>query len=82
MPNQLSDAARGRRERLARGKILKTYRVLAGLKQFELADQIGISREFISRVERGFSNLPPGHVKKVARLLGVTPEVLRHGAQS
>lgn len=51
-------------------KDLNTYRLNAGLSIQQLADQLGVSRTVLSRVESGSRPPSPAVAKKIADLLG------------
>jgi len=44
------------------GKRIKYIRELAGIKQFELAEEMNISRESLSRIENGKNSCAPDHL--------------------
>jgi transcriptional regulator with XRE-family HTH domain len=52
------------------GKNIKLLRSYKGLRQQDLADCIGQSKQFISRVEKG-SSLPSEYLKPIANKLGL-----------
>lgn len=52
------------------GKLIRTERKNAGLKQAECADLCGVGARFLSELENGKSTLEIGKVLKVLRLLG------------
>lgn len=49
---------------------LKIYRVIAGLKQVELAQKVGTSQTVISRYERGEDIPQRKRQEKIAKILG------------
>ncbi len=53
------------------GKLIKLYRISIGLRQSELADQIGVSQNYMSLVESGKREI--GH-KKLALIINNYPE--------
>ncbi len=53
------------------GKRLKTLRGIAGITQQTLADSVGVSKEHISRIERGENRCPIEVAYKASRLLRV-----------
>lgn len=57
------------------GKILRDYRVKAGFTQEELAEKIGISLKYISRIENG-NNGVKTQTFKYMNVLGLSPNTL------
>jgi transcriptional regulator with XRE-family HTH domain len=55
---------------------LKRHRILAGLTQAELADQAGVTRDTLVRLERGKQPPRPRTLKKLAEVLEVDPTEL------
>lgn len=51
------------------GKAIKIKRILDNKEQRDLADEIGIHRTILSRVENGFMNLPKRHIERVQEYL-------------
>ena len=60
------------------GKILRDYRVKAGFTQEELAEKIGISLKYISRIENGNNGIKTQTLIKYMNLLGITPNTVYH----
>ena len=58
------------------GKNIKKYRKAAGLKQWELAERIGVSEYAIYHYEVGACSLPIDLLKPMAKALGVTVEAI------
>lgn len=56
-------------------KILKDSRLKAILTQEQLAEKIGISVKYISRIETGKSGIKTQTLIKYINLLGITPNV-------
>ena len=56
-------------------KILKDSRLKANLTQEQLAEKIGISVKYISRIETGKSGIKTQTLIKYINLLGITPNV-------
>lgn len=56
-------------------KILKDSRLKANLTQEQLAEKIGISVKYISRIEIGKSGIKTQTLIKYINLLGITPNV-------
>lgn len=53
------------------GKLIKLYRTSVNLKQLELAEQIGVTQNYMSLVESGKREI--GH-KKLALIINIHPE--------
>jgi transcriptional regulator with XRE-family HTH domain len=51
---------------------LKQLREAKGWSQAKLADEAGVSREYIARLETGKHDPPLSRVEKLATVLGVT----------
>ncbi|MFF0139754.1 helix-turn-helix transcriptional regulator [Streptomyces sp. NPDC005227] len=51
---------------------LTRRRVEAGLRQNELAQKVGVSKQLVSAVSLGQANFSPETLKKVAEVLGCT----------
>ena len=58
------------------GKNISKYRREAGLTQAELASKINVGVPFISRVERGEKSMKLYTFYKLAKALGVSPDML------
>jgi len=58
------------------GNNVARYRNMAGLTQTQLAERVGISTAFISRVERGQKMMKIQTLYKVARVLNVSCDAL------
>ena len=58
------------------GKILRDYRVKAGFTQEELAEKIGISLKYISRIENGNNSVKTQTLIKYMNILGISPNTL------
>ena len=58
------------------GKILRDYRVKAGFTQEELAEKIGISLKYISRIENGNNGVKTQTLIKYMNDLGLSPNTL------
>ena len=56
-------------------KMLKDSRLKANLTQEQLAEKIGISVKYISRIETGKSGIKTQTLIKYINLLGITPNV-------
>jgi len=59
------------------GQAIRHYRIQAGLTQAELADQVGITRTYLSRLEKGQETEQLRRVIVLLRRLGVRA-TLRH----
>jgi HTH-type transcriptional regulator / antitoxin HipB len=59
------------------GQAIRHYRIQAGLTQAELADQVGITRSYLSRLEKGQETEQLRRVIVLLRRLGVRA-TLRH----
>jgi HTH-type transcriptional regulator / antitoxin HipB len=53
------------------GQAIRHYRIQAGLTQAELADQVGIARSYLSRLEKGQETEQLRRVMVLLRRLGV-----------
>jgi HTH-type transcriptional regulator/antitoxin HipB len=53
------------------GQAIRHYRVQAGLTQAELADQVGITRTYLSRLEKGQETEQLRRIIVLLRRLGV-----------
>jgi transcriptional regulator with XRE-family HTH domain len=53
------------------GRRLKSARILKGLSQTELADELGISFQQIQKYEKGANRVGSGRLWQIARFLGV-----------
>lgn len=53
--------------------VIRRYRDAAGLSQQELADQVGISKSYISSLELGYRAPNLNLLVKIAQSLGVAP---------
>ncbi len=56
--------------------ILKFYRIKANLTQEQLAEKIGISVKYISRIETGKSGIKTQTLIKYINVLGITPNTI------
>lgn len=74
-PSTQSDASHRAEERSVRrqvGKRLRTQRVWLELSQDEVAAKAGVTRNFVSAVERGAQGLDAWRLTHVAHALGTT----------
>ena len=53
--------------------VIRRYRDAAGLSQQELADQVGISKSYVSSLELGYRAPNLNLLVKIAQTLGVKP---------
>lgn len=53
------------------GRAIRHYRIQAGLTQAELADQVGITRTYLSRLEKGQETEQLRRIIVLLRRLGV-----------
>ena len=58
------------------GKILRSYRKKAKITQEELAEQLGISLKYISRIENGNNGVKTQNLIQYMNILGVPPDTL------
>lgn len=62
-----------RAAREALGTNLREARTQAGVSQERLAHESGISRSYVSHIERGLANLALDHLVRLAEIIGVEP---------
>ena len=53
------------------GRKIRQLRMLSGLRQVELADQLGVHQSVLSRIEKGSQRLTPSQLEQIAGVLGV-----------
>ena len=58
------------------GKILRKFRKKSGLTQKQLAEQLGISLKYISRIENGNNGIKTQTLIKYMNILKITPNTL------
>ena len=58
------------------GKILKTYRLKKGYTQEVMAEKLGISLKYISRIENGYSGIKTMTLINYMNILGITPNTI------
>ncbi len=59
---------------MKQGLIIKIKRMEKGLRQYEFANEIGISREYLRKLENGTAKNPSIKVmKKISEVLDVSP---------
>lgn len=58
------------------GKVLKDFRVKNKFTQEKMAEKLGISVKYVSRIENGMGGLKTETTIKYMNILGVTPNIL------
>lgn len=58
------------------GKILKTFRLKKGYTQEVMAEKLGISLKYISRIENGYSGIKTRTLINYMNILGITPNTI------
>ena len=58
------------------GKILREFRIKSDLTQEQLAEKLGISLKYISRIENGNNGIKTQTLIKYMNILGITPNTL------
>lgn len=58
------------------GKILRNFRLKAGLTQEQLSEKLGISLKYISRIENGNNGIKTQTLINYMNILGITPNIL------
>lgn len=58
------------------GKILKDFRVKKGYTQEVMAEKLGISLKYISRIENGYSGIKTMTLINYMNILGITPNTI------
>lgn len=58
------------------GKVLRNYRKKAKITQEYLAEQLGISLKYISRIENGNNGVKTQNLIQYMNILGVSPDAL------
>ena len=56
------------------GKVMKAFRETQGISQCQLADRIGVSKQFLSDIENDRKNIGVPFIRKFAEELGFSPE--------
>lgn len=62
--------------RKAFGKVIRKYRLQQGMKQEELEEKLGLSINYMSRIESGKSGLANNKLIKCMNILNITPNIL------
>lgn len=58
------------------GKVLRTYRKKAKITQEDLAEKLGISLKYISRIENGNNGVKTQNLIQCMNILGISPNLL------
>lgn len=58
------------------GNILREFRIKSGLTQEQIAEQLGISLKYISRIENGNNGVKTQTLINYMNILGITPNTL------
>ena len=58
------------------GKILKDFRLKNGFTQDIMAEKLGISLKYISRIENGYSGIKTSTLINYMNLLGISPNTI------
>lgn len=58
------------------GKILREFRIKSRLTQEQLAEKLGISLKYISRIENGNNGIKTQTLIKYLNILGINPNIL------
>ncbi len=58
------------------GKIIKEYRLKSGITQEKLAEELGISIKYVSRMENGNSGIKRQTLINCMNLLGISPNII------
>jgi transcriptional regulator with XRE-family HTH domain len=66
----------GSKELAALGKVIRGFRLEAGLSQEALADEAGIDRSYMGGIERGEHNVAIINIVKISKALKLTPSEL------
>ena len=61
------------------GQNIKKCRNIAGFTQEKLAEQLGLSPDHLSKIERGLSGISLETLERVCMTLGTTPDILFYG---
>ena len=66
-----TDVGGGEDPRVALGRIVHRQRIVLGVSQEDLADQVGLDRTYVSGIERGIRNPTFLVLLRLARALGI-----------
>ncbi len=58
------------------GKVLKDFRVKKGYTQETMAEHLGISLKYISRIENGYSGIKTRTLINYMNILGISPNTI------
>ncbi|MFR2570418.1 MAG: helix-turn-helix domain-containing protein [Clostridia bacterium] len=58
------------------GKVLKNFRVKNGFTQEIMAEKLGISLKYISRIENGYSGIKTQTLINYMNILGISPNTI------
>lgn len=58
------------------GRIIRKYRIQQGMKQEELEERLGLSINYMSRIENGKSGLANNKLAKCMNILKIAPNIL------
>lgn len=58
------------------GSILKGYRLKNSLTQAEIAEKLGISEKYVSRIETGTGGISKETLAKYMNILGISPNTM------
>ena len=58
------------------GKVLRNYRIKFGFTQEQIAEKLGISVKYISRIENGNNGIKTQTLINYMNILGITPNTL------
>ena len=64
------------------GKRIKNIRELEGVRQFELAEEMNISREMLSRIENGKNSCAPDHLMFLCHRFNKTTDYFYFGPEN
>lgn len=63
------------------GKKIRNMRKEAGIKQIDLADEMNISNDMLSRIENGKSTCAPDHLMYLCQRFGKTADYFYFGME-
>jgi len=58
------------------GKLVVDLRNAKGISQKSLADRLKFSAQFMGRIEKGVARFPKPSLKRVARILNISPQTV------
>lgn len=64
------------------GKRIRNMRIEAGIKQVDLAEEMNISNDMLSRIENGKSTCAPDHLMYLCQRLGKTADYFYFGMET